>query len=57
MSIGFLFWLLMVLDLVFGFWWWTPWEPANRGFFGGHLFIWVLLALLGWHAFGFILHA
>lgn len=56
MSIGFLFWLLMILWLVFGFWHWGPTTPANYWPFGGHILLWILLALLGWHEFGFILH-
>jgi hypothetical protein len=51
MSVGFLFWILMILWLVFGFWQWgmTP-------LFGGNLLLWVLLALLGWKVFGFPIH-
>jgi hypothetical protein len=53
MSIGLLFWIIMIIALLFGAW-------SNRGAegkfdfagFGGSLVLWILLALLGWHAFG-----
>lgn len=53
MSLGFLFWLLMIIWLIFGFW---QWGPANYAPFGGHLLLWVLLALLGIHVFGWPIH-
>ena len=56
MPLSALFWLLMILWLVFGFWQWTPSTPANYRPFGGHVLLWILLFLLGWHDFGFILH-
>lgn len=56
MSIGMLFWILMILWLVFGFWQWRPTNQVNYAPFGGHILLWILLALLGWHEFGFILH-
>ncbi len=57
MSIGTLFWFLMILWLVFGLsprWWAgspTWFSPA------GDLLLFILLFLLGWKSFGFILHA
>ncbi len=50
-TIGFLFWLLMILWLIFGGW--VYWSPPNWRPFGGHLLLWVLLFLLGLKAFGF----
>ena len=54
LSISLLFWILMILWLVFGFIATPfttgqpfPWKPI-----GGHLLIWILLALLGWRVFG-----
>lgn len=51
MKIGFLFWLLMILWLIFGFWVYWPaggqWQPL-----GSNLLLWILLALLGWKVFG-----
>lgn len=52
MPIGFLFWLLMVLFLVFGLW--RGWA-GERYFAGGSLLLFVLLFLLGWAEFGFVI--
>lgn len=55
MSIGVLFWVLMVIWFLFG--WvrdserWSGYGPV-----GYHLLVFVLLFLLGWHAFGFVIH-
>ena len=59
MSIGFLFWLLMILWLVLGLWAYWPgpvlpappyaaWRPYGLGFV-----LFVLLLLLGLRVFGF----
>ena len=59
MSIGLLFWLLMVLWLVFGVCaHWPSGSSGPWGFvpFGGTILLWILLFLLGWHSFGFIIH-
>jgi hypothetical protein len=55
MTLSFLFWLLMILWLIFGFWQWRPTAPANYAPFGGHLLLWVLLFLIGWRVFGFVI--
>jgi hypothetical protein len=53
MTIGLIFWVLMLLWLVFGLWSNWPniqggqWQPA-----GGNLLLFILLLLLGWAAFG-----
>jgi hypothetical protein len=49
MTISLLFWVLMVLWLVFGFW-----QNWGSGFpvIGSNLLLWVLIALLGWKTFG-----
>jgi hypothetical protein len=56
MTIGLLFWVLMLIWLIFGFTqhrdFWQGWGP-----FGFTLFQWILLALLGWKVFGPMLHA
>ncbi len=53
MSIQLLFWVIMVVGFVFGFY-------NNReqpmGWLGNSLVIWVLLALLGWQVFGAAVH-
>jgi len=54
-SIGLLFWLLMIITLLFGVGLAWPRDPANRYGFGSSLLLWVLLALLGWKVFGFVI--
>lgn len=55
MSIGLLFWVLMVIWIVF--WGWgrtaggSPYWPIYNGWL-----LFILLFLLGWHQFGFIIH-
>lgn len=53
MSIGLMFWILMLLWLVFGFW--THWGGISSGQYGplgSNLLLFILLLLLGWQAFG-----
>lgn len=51
MGIGLIFWILMLLWLVFGFW--TYWAPGNPNWPYGHAaFLFILFLLLGWHDFG-----
>jgi hypothetical protein len=51
MSIGFIFWLLMLLCLFFGAY--TNRASINLPWvWGGHFIIWILLFLLGWRVFG-----
>jgi hypothetical protein len=59
MSIGFLFWLLMIIWFVFGLYW--QWPPAGAqgpafGPIGGSVLLFILLFLLGWKEFGFPIH-
>lgn len=51
MSIGLIFWIIMLLVLFGGGWFWRtqPWLPG----FG---VTWVLFFLLGWKVFGFPIH-
>ena len=59
MSIGFIFWLLMILWVIFGMYWSWPQGGPNRGNFGplgSNLLLFILLFLLGWQCFGFIIH-
>jgi hypothetical protein len=56
MSIGLLFWVLMVLWIVFGIGY-----RSGRPLFAGLWYVdtfllFVLFFLLGWHDFGFIIH-
>jgi hypothetical protein len=53
MSMGLIFWILMLLWLVFGFW--SSWPGISQGQWqpvGGNLMLFILLLLLGWAAFG-----
>ena len=53
MSIALLFWIIMIVGLLFGFF-------TNRAnpmiWISNSLVIWVLLALLGWAVFGAAIH-
>ena len=53
MTIGLVFWILMLIWLVFGLW--QAW-PGWQGWAAGNVFLFVLLFLLGWHAFGPPIH-
>ena len=48
LSLGFIFWLIMLLLLIFGLWHTWP----NYPLVGMNLVVWILLALLGWKVFG-----
>jgi hypothetical protein len=50
MSIGFIFWLLMLLSLIFGVWFFRA--APNWPYAGNSGFIWILLFLLGVQVFG-----
>jgi O-antigen ligase len=52
MTLGNAFWVLMLLWLVFGMW--VTWP--NHYMVGGNLLLFILLLLLGWHAFGAPIH-
>jgi hypothetical protein len=54
MSIGTLFWILMILSFL-GWGWGRPWSNPGWGW-GSDLLVFVLLFLLGWHSFGFVIH-
>jgi hypothetical protein len=55
MPLGLLYWVLMILWLIFGFWQWSPVAPANYRPFGGHVLLWILLFIIGWRVFGFVI--
>ena len=56
MTVGFLFWLLMILWFVFGMYWnRDSIRGGNFGAFGGNLLLFILLFLLGWKVFGFVI--
>ena len=52
MSLGLAFWILMLVWLVFVVW--NTWP--NHILMGGNLLLFVLIGLLGWHAFGLPIH-
>lgn len=55
MSIGLVFWILMLLWLVLGSW--NVWQtPNNWPILSGNLLLFILLLLLGWHDFGPPIH-
>lgn len=54
MSIGLLFWVLMILWLVS--WIGTRWGPYTNYVYASEILLFVLIFLLGWHDFGFIIH-
>jgi hypothetical protein len=59
MTIGLLFWVIMIIWLLFGLWSNWPSTPGAAGFrgIGGTLIEWILLALLGWKVFGPAIHS
>ena len=52
MTIGLVFWILMLLWLVFHFW--VYWAPPNQPWAGWapNVLLFVLMLLLGWATFG-----
>lgn len=56
MSIGLIFWVIMLVWLVFGLY--TNWPAAGSGgrAIGGVVLEWILFALLGWAVFGAAIH-
>jgi hypothetical protein len=55
MTIGLLFWVIMVIVLLFGF---ARRMPAFSAYgWGWDWLLYILLFLLGWHSFGFIIHS
>jgi hypothetical protein len=57
MSIGLIFWILMLLWLVLGLWMNWPGRPAlPYGMVGSTLLLFVLFLILGWKVFGPAIH-
>jgi hypothetical protein len=56
MTLGLVFWIIMLLWLVLGVWWTWPSAPGPTPVtwapLGSNLMLFVLFLLLGWHAFG-----
>ena len=57
MSIGFIFWLMMILWFVLSIV--NRWSPSVPPYLSivNDVFLFILFFLLGWHAFGFVIHA
>lgn len=55
MTLGLAFWIIMLIWLVIGGVGFTS-TPGPWYGWGGHLMLFILLLLLGWHAFGAPLH-
>jgi hypothetical protein len=53
MTIGFIFWLLMLIGAILTVWSGWPYNGNYRPF-SGLFFIFVLMFLLGWKVFGFV---
>jgi hypothetical protein len=58
MSIGLIFWIIMILWLLFALAWNFNWAPAAaaHGPLGNSLLLFVLFLLLGWRVFGPPIH-
>ena len=52
MALGLAFWIVMLLVLVSGVFYFWPRAPERRWDFGASLLWWLLLALVGWQVFG-----
>lgn len=53
-SIGFVFWLIMLLWIILGFVWGRPLAGVERNrYIGGSVLAFVLFFILGWATFGF----
>lgn len=57
MSIGFIFWLIMLLWLLHMVAWRGGWITDAYGPLGNSVLGFILFFLLGWKVFGFIIHA
>lgn len=54
MSLGLVFWILMLVWLVFGVW--SAWPTLGTKANGGDLLVFILLLILGWKTFGAPIH-
>lgn len=55
MSIGLIFWILMLIWLIFALAWNNGWISAH-GPLGNSLLLFILFLLLGWRVFGAPIH-
>ena len=54
MPLQFVFWILYLIALIFGFW--PTGEAVSRVRLGGNLMLFVLIGVLGWQVFGPVVH-
>lgn len=54
MSFGLIFWIIMFLWLIYGFWDWRT--PGQLPPWGNTLWLFILFLLLGWRVFGAPVH-
>ena len=53
MPLGLMFWIIMFLWLILGFWLYWPGRPTQPyGAVGNTLMLFILFLLLGWRVFG-----
>jgi hypothetical protein len=53
MPLAILFWVLMIIWLIFGFWReYIPGQPYPINRAGGHILTFILFAIIGWKVFG-----
>lgn len=52
MPLGVLFWVLYVVSIIAGFWGAYDNQPLWYRRFSGYIVLWILVGILGWHAFG-----
>jgi len=52
MGLGLLYWILMLIWLVFSIWWHFPMQAGRGSYWPSHVFLFVLLLILGWATFG-----
>jgi len=56
MSIGLIFWVIMLLWFIFALAWNRGWVDASVGPWGNSVMLFVLFLLLGWRVFGAPIH-
>jgi hypothetical protein len=56
MSIGLIFWVIMLIWLIFSISWNQGWLRTTYGPLGSSLLLFVLFLLLGWRVFGAPIH-
>jgi hypothetical protein len=52
MGLSLLYWILMLIWLVFSVWWHFPIQAGRGSYWPSHVFLYVLMLILGWAVFG-----